>query len=38
MVVYLTVCHIGLRHTPVSLPVWIKIGYLPSHFATLSYA
>ncbi|KHG01772.1 hypothetical protein F383_20712 [Gossypium arboreum] len=34
MAVYMTVYHTRLRHTPVSLPVWTKIGYLPSHFAT----
>ncbi|KHG28111.1 hypothetical protein F383_35107 [Gossypium arboreum] len=30
----MTVCHARLRHTPVSLPMWTKIGYLPSHFST----
>ncbi|KHG04845.1 hypothetical protein F383_30291 [Gossypium arboreum] len=30
----MTVCRTWLRHTPVSLPVWTKIGHLNSQFAT----
>ncbi|KHG14055.1 hypothetical protein F383_18380 [Gossypium arboreum] len=28
-------CHTRPRHTPVSIPMWAKIGYLQSHFTTL---
>ncbi|KHG09561.1 hypothetical protein F383_15528 [Gossypium arboreum] len=28
------VCRTRLRHTPMSLPVWTKIGYLQSQVAT----
>ncbi|KHG12011.1 hypothetical protein F383_09451 [Gossypium arboreum] len=31
----IAMCRTRLRHTPVSLPMWTKIGHLQSQFATL---